>query len=57
MADKDQGSHSTTEQGGMPPQKQTGATDPGHPNEATKPNVKNNDPSAKGPPRGSGHRG
>ncbi len=57
MADKGEGSHKTTKKGGQPAQKQTGATDPGHPKEATKPDVKTNDPSSQGAPRGSGHRG
>ena len=57
MADKGDGSDRTTKKGGEPERKQTGATDPGHPKQATKPDVKTNDPSSQGAPRGSGHRG
>ena len=57
MPGKDEGSDKTTKKGAQNERKKTGATDPGHPKEPTKPDVKTNDPSSHGAPRGSGHRG
>jgi hypothetical protein len=57
MPGKDDGSNKTTRDGGKPPQEETKATHPANPRQATKPDTKTNDPSAQGPPRGSGHRG
>lgn len=56
MSDRDKGSDKTKKDGGEPEQKQTRATKPAHPKEATKPDVATNDPSSSGPPRGSGDR-
>ena len=58
MSDKDKGSRKTTKDGGKDPQKTTGATNPGHPREKSKPATKKNDPTAEGPPipgRGGGN--
>ena len=57
MPGKDDGSDKTTKKGPQDAREQTGTTDPGHPTQPTKPDVKTNDPSSHGAPHGSGDRG